>query len=317
MIEPTELVRRCVGRDFSRLPAVMREPLVRSKRRRKKRRSFEQIKGGPIDPVSPVNFTEKLMLRVLQDYPVPHYEVIENKITAPWYARSKTARPLRVAECYGFWRNPTFEDLDVLPNSFVLKSTHGCGSVRVVRDKESTDLRAAVTHLVDHNRRLRDPVGNKFNAYIMAEGLLHDGKGGIPRDLKFHCFNRSDGSFEWFLQIVSGRFAELRIDYFDSELCRVPWSLHADQTSDGPVDLPANIDDFVGMARDLSADFDYIRIDLYDIDGEVTFGEFTPTPAEGDYWITPRTYETVVGALWDWDPTGHINSGFDERSGTV
>lgn len=301
-----ELSRRALGRDFARLPTFIREPLVRSKRRYLKRKSFESIKGARIDPVGAENFTEKLMLRVLQDRPVPYYELIENKITAPWYARSKTDRPLEIAQLYGYWRHPTVADLEALPNEFVLKLSHGSGSTRIIRDRDSADLPVLLQKIESNRRTLRDHIGNRFNAVVLAEELLHGPGGGVPRDLKFHCFNRPDGTFEWILQVISGRYSEPYHDMLDSDLRPVPWYFKRDRSSDGPIDLPKNIDEFAAVARDLSAEFDYVRIDLYEVDGRVVFGEFTPTPAEADHWIGPDGYEAIVGAKWSWDPYGRL-----------
>lgn len=58
------------------------------------------------------------------------------------------------------------------------------------------------------------------------------------------------------------------------------------------------------VAHDLSSGFDYMRIDLYDINGSVYFGEFTPTHGGGQSWLTPPAYEKYVGDLWEWSENG-------------
>ncbi len=295
------------GGNFARWPEVTRSPLIRAKRRYRKMREFTQMKGGPVDQDNPRMFTEKLMLRILEDHPIPYFELTENKLTAPWYALAKTTRPLRIPRCHGFWRSPTVDDLAGLPESFVLKSTHGSGAVRIIGDRSRDDVGRALDELIAFNHALRGPDGRRLNAFVMAEELLIGSDGGVPSDLKFHCFHRSDGSFEWLLHIVTARFGDTRHDIFDSTLERPGWHFKTDRSSDGPVELPANIDDFITVARDLSSDFDYIRIDLYDVDGGVVFGEFTPTAYNANDWITPREHEFTVGALWDRDPFGHVD----------
>ena len=62
-----------------------------------------------------------------------------------------------------------------------------------------------------------------------------------------------------------------------------------------------NFDDMIRVARLLSADTDYVRVDLYNIDGKIYFGEMTFTPASGLSQITNPSREQMLGEMWELD----------------
>jgi len=64
---------------------------------------------------------------------------------------------------------------------------------------------------------------------------------------------------------------------------------------------PANYDLMVQVARDLSADFDFVRVDLYNVGGQVYFGELTCTPHRGYGAIRNVKRQRMRDEMWHLD----------------
>ena len=115
----------------------------------------------------------------------------------------------------------------------------------------------------------------------------------IPQDYKFHVFSGKVA----FCGVDYGRFDDHRRACFSrqGELISVSYGYELPDSIDP---LPGNFQEMVNIAERLTAEFDYMRIDLYNIDGRIYFGEFTPYPARGRDFISPSSYEELWGNLW-------------------
>lgn len=67
---------------------------------------------------------------------------------------------------------------------------------------------------------------------------------------------------------------------------------------DGPIKRPENYDEMIKVAEKLSAGFDFIRVDLYNVDGKIYFGELTCYPAGGLAAFVPRKWDFIFGEKW-------------------
>ena len=71
---------------------------------------------------------------------------------------------------------------------------------------------------------------------------------------------------------------------------------------------PENFQSMVEIANKLSADFDFVRVDLYNIKGKILFNEMTFTPVAGEAKFEPQSWDTKLGDLWKVDPKYQINT---------
>lgn len=117
--------------------------------------------------------------------------------------------------------------------------------------------------------------------------------GAIPEDYKFFCY---DGKVH-FIQVDGSRFSRHVRDYFDRS-----WE-HLDVRvgypgADTPPARPGNLDRMIEVAEALSAGVDFVRVDLYDIDGEVKFGELTCYPDGGLARFSSPAWNLRFGQPW-------------------
>ena len=199
---------------------------------------------------------------------------------------------------YGVWDSYDEIDFDALPNSFVLKCTHDSGSVRIVHNKE----------LIDHkefrkffSNRLKVNPFNLGREYpykdvkprIIAEKLMGDGK-NVPLDYKFFCFHGEPV----IMFVASERETDCKHTVFDMEFQRVKEiEFYVHNASAVELTKPNHFEKMKELSRILSKNIPFVRMDFYEIEGQVCFGEYTFFPAGGFYLFKPDSYEKKMGGL--------------------
>ena len=189
-------------------------------------------------------------------------------------------------DCYGVYDSFDEIDFDSLPNQFVLKMTTACGMNFICKDKSKLDidklrgivddwynnleyygLKTAEWHYVEINPRL---IVEKYLS-ILGESLS-------LVDYKFHCFNGKIYHIET-LYDRDVRNHNLVCDAYTLDWKRKDVVMPQYQINRRLLPKPQNLEFMKRMAEVLSADFEYVRVDLYEVDGKVFFGELTFTPA--------------------------------------
>ena len=265
-------------------------------------RVFPLRLGYPLNLDNPRTFSEKLQWLKLYNRR-PEYVKMVDKIEAKKYVASIIGEEY-VVPTYATYNSVEEIDLDALPDRFVLKTTHAGGSVGVVicHDKANFDKKSALNNLRiamkrDHSKLGREWVYSQIKPRIIAEELLEvrpDGIGDIP-DYKWYCFNGEPK----YCQVIQDRSSNETIDFFDTE-----WN-HQEFIGLNPVACPAtvspakpaNLETQVHIARELSKDIPFSRIDLYETGGNTYFGEITLYPASGFGTFRPDQYNEILGAM--------------------
>jgi hypothetical protein len=198
---------------------------------------------------------------------------------------------------YGVWEKADEIDFDRLPNNFVLKANNGCGNNILVYDKTSIDVRKVremINHWFkrDHSLVSFQPHMWNIDQRIIAEELLKDENSGKHSkslvDYKFYCFH---GTPE-FIDVIFDRknlvlgIEDGETDYYRREnVYDLKWlkmnDVLANPTQyDMVVDLPRpqRLNEMIEICKILSEPFPQVRVDLYEVNGEVYFGELTFTP---------------------------------------
>ncbi|HXV94167.1 MAG TPA: ATP-grasp fold amidoligase family protein [Pseudonocardia sp.] len=192
------------------------------------------------------------------------------------------------------------EDLDpgALTPPCVVKATHGCDMTLLLRRGDTVD-RAAVTATVrrwlatDYYRSgWREIPYRGLPRRVVVEDFLGDGT-APPPDYKLYMFRGRLGM----VQIDHGRFGDRTSNLVDPEWreINVVQNLRAAPVTPA---CPAGFPEMVSVAEKLSADFEFARIDLYDVDGRVYFGEITHFPGGGLMVFHPRELDRALGRLW-------------------
>lgn len=198
---------------------------------------------------------------------------------------------------YGVWEDAENIDFESLPRSFVLKTNHACGEkyYYICKDKTCINKKKIVNKF---KKALHSSVWKNQCEYhyryikplVYAEEFLDDGCGERITDYKIHCFSGEPVC----ILVCSNRGEELKRDFYDLEwnhLDIVPDKLR----SENLVQKPKGLSKMISAARDLSAKFPTARIDFYDVNGKVYFGEITLSPAGGYLQSINEKWQYILG----------------------
>lgn len=243
----------------------------------------------------PRTFNEKLGWRILHDRN-PLLALTTDKINVRRYVADRVGDSVLVP-LLGVWRRAEDVEWETLPNRFVLKGSHGWNMNLLVHDRTTLDTAAAVSQANDWLQRNHYQTAGEW-AYrdlvprLLAEEMLLDADGGIPADLKFYVFR---GRVR-LLRVHTGRHGDHRANSYDERL--EPLSLKQAARPDPDYVLPPEAHDALRLAERIGAEFDFARVDLYCVGGQVRFGEITHYDGNACAPFRPASFDRVMGDYW-------------------
>lgn len=206
-----------------------------------------------------------------------------------------------LTKLYGVWDDANDIDFTKLPNEFALKCNHSCGMNIIVYDKSKLDLDKTRKQLNEW-LKMKHPVFfeqhyEHIKPRIICEELIHnDVSGFFPMDYKIHCAN----GVPVYIQCCFDRAPTdpgRRVIY-STEWKDLHYVLQDSHYSDEQVARPKHLDEMLEMASKLSKGLEYARIDLYDTDKGVLFGEVTLSPMGGWFdYFTPEALNVMGDAI--------------------
>lgn len=253
-----------------------------------------------IDWQRPRTFNEKLQWLKLYNRK-PEYTQMVDKYAVKEYV-AKLIGEEYIIPALGIWNRVEDIDFDTLPNQFVLKTTHGGGSGGVVicKDKEIFNRETAMCKLrqsmvSDIYRNFREWPYKDVHKRIIAEQYMVDESGVDLKDYKFFCFN----GVPKFCQLIANRTTDETIDFFDENWIHQTFvGLNPTvqfQRNEHP--KPHNYDEMLSIASKIAQGIPFVRVDLYNINGKIYFGEITFFPAAGFGRFDPEEWDYTLG---DW-----------------
>lgn len=243
----------------------------------------------------PRTFNQKLFYKMLYDRR-PLLATFADKLLVREYVRQKVGGEILV-NLLAVTDRPEEIDFEKLPRQFVLKANHGSGYFHIVMDKSvenETTMRQACAGWLSENygEKTGEWVYKKIPPKIMVEALLIDHAGEPPCDYRFFMCNGKTAMIE-----VDMSFTEQPRDLFTPDWQRLDVSDHLP----GPgrsVPQPALLDQMMKIAERLSAEVDFVRVDLYEADDRVFFGELTNFPGNGAQRFNTRELDAWLGSHW-------------------
>jgi len=198
----------------------------------------------------------------------------------------------------GVWNDFNEIDFSKLPDQFVLQATHGSGYVYVCKDKTKIDtsvLRNTFNKWLSTNfYNVNREIQYKYcEPKIICTKYLSDGNGDL-KDYKFFSFHGQPK----IIQVDSERYVDHKRDLMSLNWEKLPVKLLY-ENSEIIQPKPKNFDEMQQIATKLSADFNFVRVDLYSVNNKVYFGELTFTPGDGMENFDPQRYDNELGKLLD------------------
>lgn len=236
--------------------------------------------GRKLDLNHPKGYNEKLQWLKLHDRN-PEYIQLVDKYQAKQVAAEMIGEQYITPVIAGPWKGIEEIDINELPNKFVLKASHDSGGVVICEDKQTFDWKKA-------KKKLKKAL--KYNYYyvgrewpyknivpcIFAEQYLECRDAGGLVDYKFMCF---DGVPK-LMFTVTERTSSIKVDFFDMDFNHLPIVRHYPNSVD-KIKKPEHFELMKELSRKLAKDFPHVRIDFYEVDGRIFFGEWTFYPGNG------------------------------------
>lgn len=266
------------------------------------KKMFRKHMGYELDLNNPKTFNEKLQWLKLYNHE-EIYTIMVDKYAAKKYVADRIGEKY-IIPTLGIWNNFDEIDFQTLPNKFVLKCTHDCGSIVIVKNKNNFDVEAARDKLelgLRHNYYYSCyewPYKNVPPRIIAEKYMIDFNDEGSPKDdltdYKFMCFH---GEVKCIFTCTQRRSSDgLRVTFFDEEWKQLPFERHYPAAEVGSIAKPKNLNLMKKFAEQLSTNIPFVRVDFYEINGKVYFGELTFFPGAGFEEFTPSKYDRILGS---------------------
>lgn len=253
--------------------------------------------GNHINWKNPRRYNEKLQWIKLYDHN-PLYTTLVDKYEVKKFVAANIGEQY-VTPCLGVWNKAEEIEWEKLPNRFVLKTTHDGGNngVFIVRDKSLIDRRKLFKKINHSLHRDTFVLGREWpykdvQRSVFAEEYL-EGADGDLRDYKFFCF----GGDVKYLYVATERQSGggVKFNYFDADFNALDlWQSHP--RSEKPIEKPALFEEMKALAARLSNGLPEVRVDLYEVNGRIYFGEYTFFSLGGFASFHPDKWDFIFGA---------------------
>jgi hypothetical protein len=257
------------------------------------RKRYKKKFGTLPDLRTPVTYNEKIQWIKL-NCRIPLYTLLADKYAVRAYVAERVGEE-HLVELYDVFDHWDI-DFDALPESFVLRATHGCKWNIICKDKNTLDVDEA-------KRKMRKWFNSNFYAQhhewqykhipprFVCEKYLEDESGHLT-DYKFICV----GGEPLFLSAQRDRDNDKGYRYFNSEWQLLPFDQGIAPKWDS-LPRPDGLEKMFDIARALSSGLPMVRVDLYNVYGKIIFGEMTLTPGNGFRGFRPSEYDKTLGDM--------------------
>ena len=251
-----------------------------------------------IDLLNPKTFNEKMQWLKLYDRKDTYNKMVD-KSEAKKYVSSIIGEEY-IIPTIGIYDN--FDDIDFknMPNQFVIKCTHDSGNVVICKNKDTFDLRRARKKINKSLKKNYYYVSREWpyknvKPQIIVENYMEDNNNSDLIDYKFYCFN-GEPKYLYVSQGLSNHDTA-KIDFFDMNFKKAPFGRKDFKHYDVLPKRPFNFEKMKILARKLSNNIPFIRVDFYEINNNIYFSELTFTPCGGFMIFVPKEWDKKLGNL--------------------
>lgn len=270
---------------------------------------FYKINGYVPNFTRPKTFNEKVNFRK-RNYRNKKYVICSDKIEAKEYVANRVGDEY-IIKNYMTSDSANIDDvLNILNkhNDCLLKANHNSGPVYLLKKSDSIDkIKRCCDDVnrqlcIDFGEKNDEPWYSKIKPRVLIEQRLYpeDGSDDI-RDYKFHVFKQKDGDYKIVVHIDFDRTRNHSRSFFDENFNWIMLSSYV-PTIYSKIEKPKNFDKMIEISKKLAEPFSYVRVDLYNIDGEIFFGELTFAPGSGYSRFNSKEHDMWMGNHWVLDP---------------
>ena len=297
-----KLILKIIPNFYNKIKSLYWSKSTINMKEKKLKNIYYEKTGNKLDLNNPKRFTEKIQFFKLYCTNQKITTLCDKYLVRDWVKK-------RIGNEYlipllGVWNNANDINFDKLPNRFVLKTNHGSGTVIIVEDKNKIDINKIKQKLNSwlkinfaYSNTLELQYKN-IKPLIIAEKFIIDSKKNDLPDYKFFCF---DGKVFCSYTMINYQLKHdnAQCGYFDKDYNLLPYYRKDYMKIDKQLKKPKNYDKMISIAEKLSKGFSHVRVDLYNVDGKIYFGEMTFTTDSGFTRFEPDYFDYYLGEQWD------------------
>ena len=261
---------------------------------------FKMKMGYELNWRNPKSFCEKVNWLKLHDRNPLYHQLVDKYEVKQWVTEKIGEE--HVVKNYGLYNSVDEIDYNKLPNRFVLKCTHDSGSYVVCQDKATFDKEKARAILAnglnagDFSDMQREWAYRGVQPRIIAEEYIDTLGKPDSIEYKITCFNGKVRMFTICSGIPHSDFDKRFNDHYDREGNRLPFFVYYKPAG---LELPKKpiYEEMVRIAETLSAGIPQVRVDLYEHEGKIMFGEMTFYTWGGMMEFTPKEWDFKLGEM--------------------
>ena len=261
---------------------------------------YQRTIGTKLDLNNPQRLTAKIQWLKI-NYRRKEHIVLADKLKVRDFVSERIGDKYLI-DLYGVFDNPNLLDSSNLQNNTIIKCNHDSSGGVIIRN-EKPDIKFIKKEFKkrlkkNHYYQTKEWQYKYIKPVILVEKLLLNKCGKIPNDFKFHCFHGQP----YFIYASIDREGENYRKIYDLSWNEmdVEWRPGNKKQKIGKnIKKPDCLDEMIEISRKLSSRLPYCRIDLYEVDSKVYFGEITLHPHGGMEQIIPETYDFLWGSKLD------------------
>ena len=253
----------------------------------------------------PVTLNEKLCHRLIFDHNTL-YTFLADKLAVREYVHARTQK-IKTVPLIGIYNKAEDIDFSVLPEKFVLKCNHDCGSTVICTSRDGFNTTKAANRLKFALKRnmyytTREWQYKNIKPVILCEEYIDlfsgQDRNNTPEMLRVHCFHGvacfveadfTDDSGKGFINVYDRSW---RLQPFQMEYPNTPHMIQE----------PESFCHAITASQELAKGIDYCRVDLMLNKDEIYFSEITLSPKRGKLKITPSEWDARLGEMWHLTP---------------
>lgn len=254
---------------------------------------YKKYTGRELNLDNPRTFNEKLQWLKLNHYDNLAVQCVD-KYNVRQYVIDKGLGHL-LNDLIHVYESPKEIDFTILPRQFVLKASHGSGMNIIVKDKNKISEKEIIKKLekwmsINYSYMSGEWVYRDIKPRIVCERYIEDSNGEL-NDYKIFCF----GGKAYYIQVDVGRFTNHRRNLYSSKWELLDLSIAQPNNDSLIIEKPKNLSKLIEFAEILAEPFIHARVDFYNLDDDIIFGEITFFHGGGFEKFTPEEYGIHFG----------------------
>ena len=259
---------------------------------------YQKYTGEKMDLNNPINYTQKIQWLKLHESTQEKADLADKYKVREW-VKNKIGSEYLIPLIGGPYYSADEIDFEKLPNRFVIKANHGCGWNICVKDKKKLNIKIT-KYILNEWLKLDFSKNSGLELHysmikpcLIIEQYMENMSGDLT-DYKFLCFNGKP----YYCWVDVGRYKNHRRNIYNLNWELQDWILGY-ENSDTEIPKPENFSKMIEIVEKLCQGFNHVRVDLYNIDGKIYFGEMTFTSGSGRKMIYPKEMNVELGNLID------------------